>query len=110
MRFLVNGCREIQYQPCNFKKEIYSGKFLGNFFEKIPMLKWESLVNQVGGAGLDRELRKENKTSWFSQLFSTKPSTLSRSSVRLYIGRTSCGHCDYRRVNRSVVAGSSSGS
>jgi hypothetical protein len=25
------------------------GKFLWNFFEKIPMLKWESLVNQGGG-------------------------------------------------------------
>ncbi|MDR3196281.1 MAG: type II secretion system GspH family protein, partial [Planctomycetaceae bacterium] len=54
---------------------------LWNFFEKIPMLKWESLVNQGGGAGLDRELRKEKATCWFSQLFSTKPSTLVRSSL-----------------------------
>jgi prepilin-type N-terminal cleavage/methylation domain-containing protein/prepilin-type processing-associated H-X9-DG protein len=35
-----------------------------------------------GGAGLGRELRTENKTSWFSQLFSTKkPSTLLRSAL-----------------------------
>jgi prepilin-type N-terminal cleavage/methylation domain-containing protein/prepilin-type processing-associated H-X9-DG protein len=34
-----------------------------------------------GGAGLGRELRKENATSWFSQLFSTKSSTLLRSSL-----------------------------
>jgi prepilin-type N-terminal cleavage/methylation domain-containing protein len=33
------------------------------------------------GAGLGRELRKENATCWFSQLFSTKPSTLLRSSL-----------------------------
>jgi prepilin-type N-terminal cleavage/methylation domain-containing protein len=34
-----------------------------------------------GGAGLGRELRTESKTSWFSQLFSTKHSTLVRSSL-----------------------------
>jgi prepilin-type N-terminal cleavage/methylation domain-containing protein/prepilin-type processing-associated H-X9-DG protein len=34
-----------------------------------------------GGAGLGRELRTESKTSWFSQLFSTKSSTLLRSSL-----------------------------
>jgi hypothetical protein len=28
---------------------VFLGKFLWNFFEKIPMLKWESLVNQGGG-------------------------------------------------------------
>jgi prepilin-type N-terminal cleavage/methylation domain-containing protein len=33
------------------------------------------------GAGLGRELRTENKTSWFFQLFSTKSSTLFRSSL-----------------------------
>ncbi|MDR3198072.1 MAG: hypothetical protein LBU34_09420 [Planctomycetaceae bacterium] len=60
MRFLVNSCREIQYQPCNFKRRftmenfvrcmaVFLGKFLCNFFEKIPMLKWISLVNQGGG-------------------------------------------------------------
>ncbi|MDR3199567.1 MAG: DUF1559 domain-containing protein [Planctomycetaceae bacterium] len=54
---------------------------LWNFFDKIPMVKWESLVNQGGGAGLDIELRNENKKCWFSKIFSTKYSTLSRSSL-----------------------------
>ncbi|MDR3197238.1 MAG: DUF1559 domain-containing protein [Planctomycetaceae bacterium] len=59
---------------------VFLGKFLGNFFEKIPMLKWESLVNQGGGAGLGRELRKDSRKSAFRH-YSSKFSTLSRSSL-----------------------------